>query len=89
ALAQHLRGDYASAVASFTDIIQTEPGLARAHHWLAHSLLAAGDLSAAEASCERAVALDPADANAWNTLGEIRNRHGCVFVSGAPTSSRL
>ncbi len=65
-----------SEVSLYADMTRTSPRAFVAHFNLGNELAKLGRLEEAEASLERAVAIAPGRADAWNNLGSVRLRLG-------------
>ena len=69
-------GDYDGAIAAYDRVLFLAPDTALAHASLAIALGAQGKLADAQQHAERAVALDPRDAESWSNLGGLRAQRG-------------
>jgi tetratricopeptide (TPR) repeat protein len=67
-------GDYASAVTAYRQAVSMAPRQAALHYRLATSLLAAGDIDAAEVEVEACLALDPQYWPAHLSLAQLRRQ---------------
>ncbi len=85
AVAQRLRGDYASALATLAEVAEARPRFGRTHQEAGYNHLALRRLDRAYAAFDRAVALDPSLLQSWQWLAKLCEKQ----PAGAAARGRL